>query len=61
MAYSKSEKKTHAGPNQTPSQNAAKEKKRKADYIAKQKKQNQPKPRGLNEKLGRAAKRMNKK
>ena len=59
MAYSKSEKKTHAGPNQTPSQNAAKEKKRKADYIARQKKASLPQD--LNSQLERTAARMTKK
>ena len=38
MAYSKSEKKTHAGPNKSPRQIETANKKRKADYIAKQKK-----------------------
>ena len=37
MAYSKSEKKTHAGPNKSPRQIETANKKRKADYIAKQK------------------------
>ena len=51
MAYSKSEKKTHAGPNKSPRQIETANKKRKADYIAKQKKASLPQD--LNSRIAR--------